>query len=257
MTAVLEIEELSKSFGGVQAICNFSLCVEPRRIYGLIGPNGAGKTTIFNTITGIYQPTEGTIKFEGRDITGSKPYQVAQLGVGRTFQNIRLFTNLSVLDNVYIACHMDANYGLLETMLRLPKFRKTEQHLKDKAMSLLELVGLQDEADAIAGSLPYGHQRKLEIARSLALNPRLVLLDEPAAGMNAEESTELVAFIRALYEKFDLTILMIEHHMDVVMKLCQEIAVLDFGRKIAQGTPAEIKATPCVIEAYLGGEMPC
>jgi branched-chain amino acid transport system ATP-binding protein len=254
MSHILEIETLSKHFGGVKAINNFSLNVEEHKIFGLIGPNGAGKTTIFNTITGIYKPTAGSIKFENQEISNKLPFQIAQAGIGRTFQNIRLFTNLSVVENVFIASQGMAKYGLWEAITRLGNFRKAEKELTERAYNLLELLNLSEIADKQAGSLPYAHQRRLEIARSLALNPRLILLDEPAAGTNPEESLELVDFINEIHQKFGLTILMIEHHMDVVMNLCDYITVLNFGEVICHGTPDEVQKTPCVIEAYLGKE---
>ena len=254
MTPTLEIENLSKHFGGVKAINNFSVKVEKDQIYGLIGPNGAGKTTIFNTITGIYKPTNGSIKFEGLEISSKLPHQIASQGIGRTFQNIRLFTKLSVIENVYIASQGSAKYGLLETIARVGRFNKNEKDIKENSHHLLDILGLADIADKQAGSLPYAHQRRLEIARCLALNPRLILLDEPAAGTNPDESKELVEFIREIHEKFNLTILMIEHHMDVVMSLCDFITVLDFGEAICHGTPDVVRKTPCVIEAYLGKE---
>lgn len=251
---VLEMQNVEKHFGGVHAIDNFSVKIEQGMIHGLIGPNGAGKTTIFNNITGIYAPDSGKIIFNGQDITGSSPYKVAQLGIGRTFQNIRLFGNLPVLENVIIASGMDATYNLPQAIFHTKKYKEREKFLNDKAMNLLEIVGLQDKAGEIASSLPYGHQRKLEIARAMALNPKLLLLDEPAAGMNAEESLELVNFVKDIRDKFHITILMIEHHMDVVTNLCDYCTVLNFGKTIAVGTPAEVKANPEVIKAYLGGE---
>ena len=236
-TPVLEMQNVEKNFGGVRAIDNFSVMLEPGKIHGLIGPNGAGKTTIFNNITGIYAPDSGKIIFNGTDITGSAPHRVAQLGIGRTFQNIRLFSNLSVLSNVVIASNLDATYNLADAMFKTKKYKEREKHLEEKAMDL-----------------PYGHQRKLEIARAMALDPKLLLLDEPAAGMNAEESAELVSFVRQIRDRFDITILMIEHHMDVVSNLCDHVTVLNFGKTICVGTPEEVKSDPEVIRAYLGGE---
>lgn len=250
---VLEMRNVEKHFGGVHAIDNFSVKIENGQIHGLIGPNGAGKTTIFNNITGIYAPDAGKILFLGDDITGTSPHRVAQLGIGRTFQNIRLFSNLSVMDNVIIASGMDATYNLPEAIFHSTNYKRREQHLQDKAMHLLEIVGLQDKADERASSLPYGHQRKLEIARAMALEPKLLLLDEPAAGMNADESMELVEFVREIRDRFKITILMIEHHMDVVTNLCDYCTVLNFGKTLAVGTPAEVKNDPEVIRAYLGG----
>ena len=250
---VLEMQNVEKNFGGVRAIDNFSVKIEHGKIHGLIGPNGAGKTTIFNNITGIYKPDAGKIIFDGTDITGTAPHRVAQLGIGRTFQNIRLFANLSVIDNVIIASNLDATYNMPEAIFHSKKYREREKFLQEKAMGLLEVVGLQDKVNERASSLPYGHQRKLEIARAMALNPKLLLLDEPAAGMNAEESLELVSFVREIRDRFDITILMIEHHMDVVTNLCDYCTVLNFGKTIAVGTPAEVKSNPEVIKAYLGG----
>ncbi len=254
MSAVLEISHLEKRFGGVRAIDDFSVSLEHGKIHGLIGPNGAGKTTIFNNITGIYVPDGGSIVFRGKDITKTAPHKVAQLGIGRTFQNIRLFANLSVLQNVIIASNENATYTLPEAILRAPRYREREKWLIDHAMGLLKIVGLEDRAEEKASSLPYGHQRKLEIARAMALKPELLLLDEPAAGMNADESMELVEFVREIKSSFDITILMIEHHMDVVTNLCDSVTVLNFGKTIAAGTPAEVKSNQAVIDAYLGGE---
>lgn len=254
MTPVLELKNVSKNFGGVKAIDNFSVVLEPGKIHGLIGPNGAGKTTIFNNITGIYTPTSGHIFFNGNEITGKRPHEVAQMGIGRTFQNIRLFTNLTAAQNVMIASNLEAKYNLLDSTLRLPKYSKQEKHLRDKAHDLLEIVGLLDKAGERAGNLPYGHQRKLEIARAMALNPKLLLLDEPAAGMNGDENMELVEFVQEIKKRFDLTILMIEHHMDVVTCLCDSVTVLNFGKTIASGTPSEVKCNKVVIDAYLGGD---
>ena len=250
---VLEMQNVEKNFGGVRAIDNFSVKIEHGKIHGLIGPNGAGKTTIFNNITGIYKPNAGKIIFDGTDITGTAPHRVAQLGIGRTFQNIRLFANLSVVDNVIIASNLDASYNMPQAIFHSKKYKEREKFLREKAMSLLEVVGLQDKIHERANSLPYGHQRKLEIARAMALDPKLLLLDEPAAGMNAEESLELVNFVKEIQDRFDITILMIEHHMDVVTNLCDYCTVLNFGKTIAVGTPAEVKSNPEVIKAYLGG----
>lgn len=251
---ILEIKSLCKTFGGVKAIDDFSVKLEEGKVHGLIGPNGAGKTTIFNNITGIYKPTSGTIEFMNKAITGKKPHEIAQMGIGRTFQNIRLFGQLSVLDNVIIASNMEAKYNLFTALTRLGNYRKIEKQIKQKSMELLDIVGLVDLADAKAGSLPYGHQRKLEIARAMALNPKLLLLDEPAAGMNGEESEELIKFIGEIKTKFKLTILMIEHHMDVVSGLSDKVTVLNFGKTLIEGTVDEIKQDKAVIEAYLGGE---
>jgi len=254
-TPLLEMKGVEKHFGGVRAIDHFDLRIMPRDIYGLIGPNGAGKTTIFNTITGIYQADAGQIFFEGKDITKIKPHDAAAIGIARTFQNIRLFGNLSVKMNVIIACNMHNQYSVAEAILRLPRYRKVTKANEERAMVFLESVGLADKADDIAGSLPYGHQRKLEIARAMATDPKLLLLDEPAAGMNEEESLELVNFLKKLHQDNPITILMIEHHMDVVSRLCEQCTVLDFGRTLAQGTVEEVKQNESVVAAYLGGEL--
>ena len=254
-TPILEMKKVQKHFGGVVAIDNFDLQVAPRSIYGLIGPNGAGKTTIFNTITGIYTADGGNIYFEGSDITKIKPHEAAKLGIARTFQNIRLFTNLTVKMNVCIACNMNDTYSLVDALLRLPKYRTVTKRIEEKAMALLETVGLADKADQVAGSLPYGHQRKLEIARAMATDPKLLLLDEPAAGMNEDESLDLVEFIKGLHDKYPITIMMIEHHMDVVSNLCEKCTVLDFGKTLASGRVEDVKKDEAVIAAYLGGEL--
>ncbi len=252
---LLEMKGVEKHFGGVHAIDHFDLRVMPRDIYGLIGPNGAGKTTIFNTITGIYQADAGQILFEGKNITKIKPHQAAEIGIARTFQNIRLFGNLSVKMNVIIACNMRSSYSIAEALLRLPRYRNTTKDIEERAMGYLESVGLTDKADDIASSLPYGHQRKLEIARAMATEPKLLLLDEPAAGMNEEESIDLVNFVKKLHRDNPITILMIEHHMDVVSRLCEQCTVLDFGKTLAQGTVEEVKQNEAVVAAYLGGEL--
>lgn len=254
MNPVLEMRHVEKHFGGVRAIDDFSVVLSEGAIHGLIGPNGAGKTTIFNTITGIYKPSAGSIHFFDKDITTVSPYEAAQMGIGRTFQNIRLFGNMSVLQNVIMASSMDATYNLPSALLRLKSYRSAEKKIRDKAMDLLTVVGLDSRAGERANSLPYGHQRKLEIARAMALNPRLLLLDEPAAGMNADESLDLVEFVRQIKERFHITVLMIEHHMDVVTSLCDSVTVLNFGKTIAEGTPAEIRTNRAVIDAYLGVE---
>ncbi len=254
MKPVLEMRHVEKHFGGVRAIDNFSVVIEEGVVHGLIGPNGAGKTTIFNTVTGIYKPNAGNIFFYGADITATTPHDAANLGIGRTFQNIRLFGNMSVLQNVIMASSMDAKYTLPEALLRLGRYRASEKRIREKAMGLLEAVGLEARAQERANCLPYGHQRKLEIARAMALNPKLLLLDEPAAGMNTDESLDLVAFIQQIKKRFGITVLMIEHHMDVVTNLCDSVTVLNFGKIIAEGTPAQVKNNRAVIDAYLGVE---
>jgi len=252
MSGTLSIKGLTKRFGGVCAVSDFSLELEKGAIHGLIGPNGAGKTTIFNLITGIYEPTEGDLSFQGAALKGLKPFEVARLGIGRTFQNIRLFSKLSVLDNVIMASNTDAEYAMVDAIFKTKRYRTHEEAIKKRSLELLELLGLQNMVAKKAGDLPYGSQRKLEIARALALRPKVVLLDEPAAGMNPEESMELVGFVRSIRERFDLTILLIEHHMDVIMNICDRITVLNFGKTLCSGTPKEIQGTQCVIEAYLG-----
>jgi branched-chain amino acid transport system ATP-binding protein len=259
-TNILEVTNLTKRFGGLAAVADVSFSVRDGGIVGLIGPNGAGKTTIFNLITGVYKVTEGSVMFEGKPITDMEPYRIADSGVTRTFQNIRLFKNLSVYDNVFTACHLSAKYSLPEAILRLPRFRREEKLLREKAANLLEIVGLQDRSDVIASNLPYGLQRRLEIVRALALDPRLLLLDEPAAGMNPDETEHLMRLIADIRKRFKLSVLVIEHHMDLVMGLCERIVVLNFGIKLAEGAPSEIRGDPKVVEAYLGtssGEEQC
>ena len=254
MSELLSLSHVSKAFGGVQAIDDFSLTLNDGGIHGLIGPNGAGKTTIFNTITGIYRADAGQIRLAGEDITQITPHEAARKGIARTFQNIRLFGNLSVLENVVIACNLHSAYGLPDALLRTPRFRRARRETEARAAEYLEIVGLSDRAGERADSLPYGHQRKLEIARAMATKPRLLLLDEPAAGMNVEESAELVDFIFRLHEQFSVTVLLIEHHMDVVARLCDACTVLNFGRTLATGSMEEIRRNPEVVAAYLGGD---
>ncbi len=253
--ALLKVTKLSKAFGGLRAVSNFDIAIEQGELVGLIGPNGAGKTTVFNLLTGVYDPSEGNIEFDGKSVVGLKPYQITQRGVARTFQNIRLFGELSVLDNVKIAYHFHVKYGLLESVLRVGRYFGEENEITKKAERFLEIFQLAHRKDEIAKNLPYGEQRRLEIARALAAQPRLLLLDEPAAGMNPQETQQLMAMIRWIRKEFGLTILLIEHDMSLVMGVCERIYVLDYGSIIAQGTPVEIKNNPRVIEAYLGEEV--
>jgi branched-chain amino acid transport system ATP-binding protein len=249
---VLELRGVTKRFGGITACKDITFNLAKGQIMGLIGPNGAGKTTAFNLITGVYGVTEGAIALEGEAITGLRPDRIVRRGVARTFQNIRLFRNLSALDNVVIALDCHETYRLGSSFLRLPVVRRRELAMREEALGFLEAVGLGDKAAARADSMPYGLQRKLEIARALALRPRLLLLDEPAAGMNPEESLELARLIRTIHDRFQLTTLLIEHHMDVVMALCERIFVMNFGEKLAEGTAEAIQRDPDVLKAYLG-----
>lgn len=252
--AFAECIRLSKHFGGVRAVNDLSFKVDEGEILGLIGPNGAGKTTVFNLLTGFYRPTSGSMLFRGRELSGLTPPDIVGLGIARTFQNIRLFSNLSVLDNVRSVLYRHARYGFVEALLRSPRVRLCERHVHEKAMEYLEEVGLADRAHDRASHLPYGLQRKLELARALALEPVLLLLDEPAAGMNPEESMNLVELIRDIREKHNLTVILIEHHMDVVMTLSHRIVVMNFGEKLMEGSPEEVQTDVRVIEAYLGEE---
>ncbi|MTI80919.1 MAG: ABC transporter ATP-binding protein [Firmicutes bacterium] len=239
-------------FGGLTAVSQLSLDIHSGEIIGLIGPNGAGKTTCFNMITGVYTPTKGRILFKGQDITGMRSNLITKEGIARTFQNIRLFQSMTVLENVMISKHVRLKANPLEAVLRLPRYTKARKENYEECMELLRQVGLDDVAHEMATSLPYGKQRRLEIARALATQPSLLLLDEPAAGMNPQESLDLMNFIKEIRDQFKLTILMIEHHMEVVMGICERITVLDYGVTIAQGNPAEIQNNQQVIEAYLG-----
>lgn len=250
--SLLETKNIGITFGGLRAVDNFTISIEPGELVGLIGPNGAGKTTIFNMLTGVYLPTEGDILINGKRVNGHKPYQIVKAGFGRTFQNIRLFADLTVIENIKIAFHKDMNYSTFEGVFRLPRFWKEEKEITKKAMELLALFDMEGDAENLAKNLPYGKQRKLEICRALATTPKLLLLDEPAAGMNPQETKELMETIHFIREKFKVAILLIEHDMNLVMGICERLVVIDYGMIIAKGTPDEIKTNKKVIEAYLG-----
>jgi len=251
---LLEINELSISFGGLNAVTDVNFYINSGEIFGLIGPNGAGKTTLFNMITGVYLPTKGNVTFDGKVVSGKKTYQINNIGIARTFQNIRLFREMSAIDNVMLAMNKETNYNLLQCIFGISKYVSEEKKIFDKAMKLLDFMGIAEFYNYKAMNLPYGQQRKLEIARALASDPKLLLLDEPAAGMNPTETAELADIVRKIREKLNVTILLIEHDMSFVMSLCERIVVLDYGKLIANGTPQEIKNNPKVIAAYLGGE---
>ena len=255
MAELLKVDNVSMIFGGLRAVSNLSMYINKGELIGLIGPNCAGKTTAFNMITGVYTPSEGDVYFNGVKSSGKKSYQVTQLGMARTFQNIRLFSELSVIDNVKIAYNMHVTYNLVDAIIRDKKYLNEEDFITQKAMDLLKIFHLEGEANEVAKNLPYGKQRRLEIARALATEPKLLLLDEPAAGMNPQETHELMEMIRWIRDKFDLSILLIEHDMGLVMGVCERIYVLEYGMKIAEGTPEEIKNNSRVIEAYLGEEV--
>ena len=257
--SLLKVTDLTKNFGGLCAVNKVNMEINQGELIGLIGPNGAGKTTLFNLLTGVYEPSEGTIELniDGKmvSIGGIKPYKITAMGVARTFQNIRLFKNLKVIDNVKIAMHKDIKYGTLAAVLRLPIYYAEEERIHNEALALLKEVGLEHKKDELACNLPYGEQRRLEIARALATNPKILFLDEPAAGMNPQETNELTNLIHHLRDKYHFTIILIEHDMSLVMTICERIYVLDYGKCIANGTPVEIKNNPRVIEAYLGEEI--
>ena len=252
--ALLDVKKLTKNFGGLTAVGDVTMHLNEGELVGLIGPNGAGRTTLFNLLTGVYEPSEGTVSLDGTILNGMKPYKIASLGLSRTFQNIRLFKEMTVLDNVLIGMANQTSPHLLASFLRLPKYYQSEEELRQKALDLLAIFNLETEADTLAKNLPYGQQRRLEIVRALATKPKILFLDEPAAGMNPQETAELTELIRKIKDEFNITIMLIEHDMSLVMEVTERIYVLEYGRLIAQGTPDEIKTNQRVIEAYLGGE---
>ena len=250
--ALLEVNGLGISFGGLRAVDDFTINIEKGMLYGLIGPNGAGKTTVFNMLTGVYRPNNGTIKLDGENLVGKSPAQICQTGVARTFQNIRLFKKMTVLDNVKVALHNETKYSLWTSMFRLPGYFKKEKEMDQRALDILAVFGLEGQAQVMASNLPYGQQRKLEIARALATNPKLLWLEEPAAGMNPNETAELMETIKLVRDKFDVTILLIEHGMKLVSGICEYLTVLNFGTELASGTPDVVLHDPAVVTAYLG-----
>ena len=252
--SILKADNITIRFGGLTAVSDFYLNLEEGELLGLIGPNGAGKTTVFNMLTGVYKPIKGSIYFKGQEITRKRIDEITTLGIARTFQNIRLFTNLSVIDNVMVGCHLRLKSSVLNAIFHLPQYLQEENYMKEEAKQLLKEVNLENLKSNLAGGLPYGEQRRLEIARALATRPKLLLLDEPAAGMNPHETKDLMSFIQRIQEKFKLTIVLIEHDMKVVMGICKRILVLDYGITIAEGNPVEIQHNPEVIKAYLGVE---